>query len=51
MRAWTMLSDDLAEHVPGCNMAFRRAAIEAVGGFDPQFRIAGDDVDVCWRLQ
>ena len=46
-----LLSDDVAEHVPGCNMAFRRAALEAVGGFDPQFRIAGDDVDVCWRLQ
>src|SRR5438105_3357632 len=24
---------------------------EAIGGFDPQFRTAGDDVDVCWRLQ
>src|SRR5258708_9379037 len=22
-----------------------------MGGFDPQFRFAGDDVDVCWRLQ
>ena len=26
-------------------------ACEAIGGFDPQFRIAGDDVDICWRLQ
>ena len=25
--------------------------LEAIGGFDPQFRIAGDDVDICWRLQ
>ena len=46
-----LLSDEVAEHVPGCNMAFRRAALEAVGGFDPQFRVAGDDVDICWRLQ
>jgi O-antigen biosynthesis protein len=46
-----LLSDAEAEHVPGCNMAFRRSALEAIGGFDPQFRIAGDDVDVCWRLQ
>ena len=23
----------------------------AIGGFDPQFRVAGDDVDICWRLQ
>ena len=32
-------------------MAFRKEALEAIGGFDPQFRVAGDDVDVCWRLQ
>jgi hypothetical protein len=32
-------------------MAFRREALEAVGGFDPQFRAAGDDVDVCWKIQ
>jgi hypothetical protein len=46
-----LLSDEIAEHIPGCNMAFRREALVAVGGFDPQFRIAGDDVDICWRLQ
>jgi O-antigen biosynthesis protein len=46
-----LLSDSEAEHIPGCNMAFRKAALEAIGGFDPQFRMAGDDVDVCWRLQ
>ena len=40
-----------AEHIPGCNMAFRKDRLEAIGGFDPQFRVAGDDVDVCWRLQ
>jgi cellulose synthase/poly-beta-1,6-N-acetylglucosamine synthase-like glycosyltransferase len=46
-----LLSDQEAEHIPGCNMAFRKVALQAIGGFDPQFRIAGDDVDVCWRLQ
>ena len=46
-----LLSDDIAEHVPGCNMAFRCEALKAVGGFDQQFRVAGDDVDICWRLQ
>jgi hypothetical protein len=44
-------SDQVAEHVPGCNMLFRREALEAINGFDPQYRKAGDDVDVCWRLQ
>jgi GT2 family glycosyltransferase len=45
-----LISDREAEHVPGCNMAIRRAALLEIGGFDPQFRAAGDDVDVCWRL-
>jgi hypothetical protein len=46
-----LLSDDIAEHIPGCNMAYRRQRLMAIGGFDPRFRVAGDDVDVCWRLQ
>jgi glycosyltransferase involved in cell wall biosynthesis len=45
-----MLDDRNAEHVPGCNMAFDRAALLAIGGFDVQFRQAGDDVDICWRF-
>jgi hypothetical protein len=32
-------------------MAFRKDALEEINGFDKQFRIAGDDVDLCWRLQ
>jgi len=44
-------SDQVAEHIPGCNMAFRREALETINGFDPQYRKAGDDVDICWRLQ
>jgi ABC-type multidrug transport system fused ATPase/permease subunit/GT2 family glycosyltransferase len=46
-----LLSDTEAEHIPGCNMAFRKSCLQAVGGFDPQYRAAGDDVDICWRLQ
>ncbi len=46
-----LLDDTVAEHIPGCNMAFLRSALLAAGGFDPQFRIAGDDVDICWQLQ
>jgi O-antigen biosynthesis protein len=45
-----LLSDTEAEHLPGCNMAFRVDRLREIGGFDPQFRAAGDDVDVCWRL-
>ncbi len=46
-----LLTDREAEHLPGCNMVFWKPALEAVGGFDPQFRRAGDDVDLCWRLR
>lgn len=46
-----LLSDQEAEHIPGCNMAFRKTCLQAIDGFDPQFRTAGDDVDICWRLQ
>jgi GT2 family glycosyltransferase len=46
-----LLTDEEAEHVPGCNMAVRKSCLQAIGGFDPHFRVAGDDVDVCWRLQ
>jgi GT2 family glycosyltransferase len=46
-----LLSDREAEHIPGCNCSFRKDALEAIGGFDPLFRVAGDDVDVCWRIR
>ncbi len=46
-----LLNDQVAEHIPGCNMAFRKSILEQIRGFDPMFRAAGDDVDVCWRLQ
>ncbi len=46
-----LLTDVIAEHIPGCNMAFHRAAFEGIGGFDVEYRKAGDDVDFCWRLQ
>jgi GT2 family glycosyltransferase len=45
-----LLSDSRAEHVPGCNMIFEKDALAAIGGFDPVYRKAGDDVDVCWKL-
>ena len=46
-----LLTDVVAEHIPGCNMAFHRWAFNSVGGFDTEYRKAGDDVDFCWRLQ
>jgi glycosyltransferase involved in cell wall biosynthesis len=46
-----LISDEVAEHIAGCNMAFRRDALLGLGGFDPTYRAAGDDVDICWRFQ
>ena len=46
-----LLTDTVAEHIPGCNMAWYRWAFDNVGGFDPDYHKAGDDVDFCWRVQ
>lgn len=40
---------DLAQ-LCGCNMALSKAALAKIGGFDPAFTTAGDDVDLSWRL-
>ena len=44
-------TDEIAEHVPGCNLSVRRDVLMKIGGFDTIYRCAGDDVDVCWRIQ
>lgn len=49
--AHILIDDNVAEHIPGCNMAFWADRLKAIGGFDPLYTKAGDDVDVCWRLQ
>jgi glycosyltransferase involved in cell wall biosynthesis len=46
-----LISDEVAEHIAGCNMAFKREVLIQLGGFDPIYRAAGDDVDICWRFQ
>ena len=46
-----LLNDDIAEHIPGCNFSVRKDVLMKVGGFDPLYRSAGDDVDACWRIQ
>ncbi|HEX2749825.1 MAG TPA: glycosyltransferase [Verrucomicrobiales bacterium] len=48
--AHVLLSDTVAEHIPGCNMAIRRSVFDELGGFRPKYHAAGDDVDFCWRL-
>lgn len=48
--AHVLVSDTRAEHLPGCNLAVRKDVFDEVGGFNPVFRVAGDDVDFCWRV-
>lgn len=45
-----LITDTRAEHLAGCNMAFLRDELLAVGGFDVGYTSAGDDVDVCWKV-
>jgi glycosyltransferase involved in cell wall biosynthesis len=45
-----LFSDDRAEHITGCNMAFWKDVLVDANGFDPVFTAAGDDVDMCWRV-
>ena len=49
-RCTCSFADDRAEHIPGCNMAFWKDVLVEVGGFDPIYTAAGDDVDVCWKV-
>ena len=49
--AHVLITDTEAEHIPGCNMAFYKWALKEIGFFDPIYRKAGDDVDICWRLE
>lgn len=45
-----LLNDSEAEHLPGCNLAIRKDALARIEGFTDEFKTAGDDVDICWRL-
>jgi len=49
--AQVLLNDTEAEHLPGCNLAIRKQALDLIGGFQIEFKTAGDDVDICWRLR
>lgn len=47
-----VLKDNVAaDHIAGVNMAWRRDVLLAVGAFDPLHRKAGDDVDICWKVE
>ncbi len=43
--------DDALAQLCGCNMALEKTVLEKIGGFDPMFTAAGDDVDLSWRIR
>ena len=43
---------DYAETFPTCNVLYRRADLEAAGGFDESFgKHGGEDTDLAWRVE
>jgi GT2 family glycosyltransferase len=47
--ARTVTQSTDAGFYPGCNLLFRRSALERVEGFDPVLQ-AGEDTDLAWRV-
>src|SRR3989338_10604606 len=33
-----------------CNLGFKRSVLKAVGGFDEEFAMYGEDKDLCYRI-
>ena len=46
-----LLTDQQAEHLPGCNISVRKDVFDKIEGFRSDYCVAGDDVDFCWRLR
>jgi len=45
-----MRDAESADHIPGCNLAVRKAFMKSIGGFDLRYRYGGDDVNFCWKV-
>ncbi len=39
------------DSLAGCFMLIRRECFEAVGGFDEDYFLFGEDIDLCWKLK
>src|SRR4051812_35054139 len=46
-----LISDEVAEHIAGCNMAFRRDVLLGLGGFNPPYFPARDAEDNCLGMR
>ncbi len=43
-------TDGLFPVMVGCNMSFRKSALQETGGFDPYFRFHQDETDACLAI-
>ena len=53
-RGWHVRHLERLEDCPelwGCNMSFRKSALERVGGFDENITFRGDETDLCRRIR
>ena len=48
--SYSGVGSDPFPYLAGCNMSFRRNALQQVGGFDAMLSYGFDDVDICCRL-
>jgi GT2 family glycosyltransferase len=48
---WRFRDDPQRTWGPTANLAMRRDAFDAIGGFDPAFHRSGEDVDLCLRAR
>ncbi len=43
--------EEEVDYISGCAILMRRSVLEAIGYWDPQFQLAGEDADLCMRLK
>jgi GT2 family glycosyltransferase len=51
LATWSHTRPRVVPYVVGAALAIRRAAFDAVGGFDESYFMYAEEVDLCWRMR